>query len=59
MRNREHSVGGGFTAEQWDIHFYRIYQDLRDDYAEWEAAVFAEELTVCEIGLRPADGAAS
>jgi hypothetical protein len=43
------------TADQWDIHFYRIYQDLRDDYAEWEAAVLAEELAVCEVGPRPAE----
>jgi hypothetical protein len=43
------------AAEQWDIHFYWIYQNLLGDYTEQEAAVLAEEHMTCEVGPRPVE----
>jgi hypothetical protein len=42
------------TPEDWDIHFYRIYKDLRADGMPEHAASHAAELhTEIEWGPRP------
>lgn len=43
------------TGEEWDTHYWRIYNDAREDFAHWAAKEIANDETVAQFGLRPED----
>lgn len=43
------------TGEEWDTHWWRIYNDARADFADAEAREIANDETFAQFGARPED----